>query len=351
MDNYIRELLADPIANYPSATVACFDPTTGELPRRALDTQRTRAFLQHLDAAGAPAALIGASTGHGHVRTPQELEAWFTTAAQTPLKSLRLMALLRPEDGLDANLHLLTQLQTLRYPVVFFRPGNNLPTSATDADVVAQLRPLIAAAAERAFAVGIYSIPDVSGVRLTADAAAQLVQCPGGEAIVAAKITEANYEQSTLSYLQHPGLTRLKIVQGWDPFLVRALEDGPRHDAQSRQRCGVTSGPMSFAVYQYLHVLQCATRGDWTEATIALAAATKLFQSMQDDPGKFADLQRAKYIMGLGQPLLGEVSAASVERVLDALRALPRPEDRTRLARSLDLMGDGPFHEELARYA
>ena len=45
---------------------------------------------------------------------------------------------------------------------------------------------------------------------------------------------------------------------------------------------------------------------------------------MQDDPAKFADLQRAKYIMGLGHPICGEVSEVQVERVLDALKRLPR---------------------------
>jgi hypothetical protein len=61
-----HDLLSDPITNYPAATVACFDPTTGELPRRGLDEERTVAFLEKLAAAGAPAVLIAASTGQGH---------------------------------------------------------------------------------------------------------------------------------------------------------------------------------------------------------------------------------------------------------------------------------------------
>src|SRR5438105_3963960 len=76
----IEQLLADPIANYPAATVACFDPTTGELPRRRLDAERTVAYLERLAAAGAPALLIAASTGHGHLRTIEELEEWFGIA-------------------------------------------------------------------------------------------------------------------------------------------------------------------------------------------------------------------------------------------------------------------------------
>jgi hypothetical protein len=82
--------------------------------------------------------------------------------------------------------------------------------------------------------------------------------------------------------------------------------------------------------------------------TKAQQAVTALFAAMQDDPTKFADLQRAKFVMGLGQPLQGEVQPAQVERLLTALRSLPRATDRARLARSLDLMGDGPLHAELA---
>ena len=110
---------------------------------------------------------------------------------------------------------------------------------------------------------------------------------------------------------------------------------------------GVTSGPMSFAVHQYTHLLAAAQRSDWNEVAAAQEAVSLLFRAMQDDPTKFADLQRAKYIMGLGQPLIGQVSPEQVERVMAALESLARKEDRSRLAKSLDLMGDGPLHERL----
>jgi dihydrodipicolinate synthase/N-acetylneuraminate lyase len=200
---------------------------------------------------------------------------------------------------------------------------------------------LIEIAANLGLPIGVYSIPDVSGVRLTANATAMLVAGEAGKSIVAAKITEANYDNSTLEYLNHPALARLKIVQGWDPFIARALKDG-------KQRVGDTSGPMSFAVFQYVHILAAAGRGQWDEAAAAQDAVTRLFAAMQDDPGKFADLQRAKFVMGLGQPLTGEVQAAQVERLFAALESLPRPADRARLARSLDLMQDGPYHARLA---
>jgi dihydrodipicolinate synthase/N-acetylneuraminate lyase len=336
-----QELVRDPIANYPTATVACFDPTTGDLPRRRLDIAKTSVFLERLAAAGAPAVLIAASTGHGHLRTVEELEEWFRAAAAAELRGCVKMALLRPEDGQRANEHLVGLLAELAYPVVFVRPGTNLAATATEAEIVANVHPLVQLAARCGLAVGVYSIPDVSGVRLTAQATALLLAEPGGEAIVAAKITEADYDASTAEYLTHPLLTRLKIVQGWDPFIAQALQSGG-------PRVGVTSGPMSFAVHQYQHIFAAAASGDWDEVSSAQLAVTALFSAMQDDPTKFADLQRAKFVMGLGQPLQGEVQPAQVERLLTALRSLPRTTDRARLARSLDLMGDGPLHAELA---
>src|SRR5918997_1258049 len=98
MSDIAEKLLDDSIANYPAATVACFDPTTGDLPRRSLDEARTIAYLERLAAAGARAVLIAASTGHGHLRTVDELEQWFQVASQARLGDAVLTALLRPED-------------------------------------------------------------------------------------------------------------------------------------------------------------------------------------------------------------------------------------------------------------
>jgi dihydrodipicolinate synthase/N-acetylneuraminate lyase len=337
------ELLADPIGTYPAATVACFDPTTGDLPRRKLDVPRTVRFLEALAAAGAPAVLIAASTGHGHVRTVAELEEWFRVAAAAKLAGTMLSALLRPEDGPEGNARLVDLLAELKYPVIFIRPGTDLPKNADHQTIARNMRPLVELAAAKGLAAGLYSIPDVSGVAMPPDTAAELVRGPGGKNIIAIKVTEADYDTSTARFLADERLRHLKIVQGWDPHLVRALQEG----GQGVGRCGVTSGPMSFAVFQYLHILAAAGRGDFTEAAAAQGAVTALFQAMQDDPRKFADLQRAKFIMGLGQPLTGTVSEAQIERVLAALRSLPRAADKQRLARSLDLLGDGPFHERL----
>lgn len=341
------ELIEDPISCYPSATVACFDPTCGELPRRQLDEGRTRTFLDRLAAAGAPAALIASSTGQGHLRTVDELAAWFRCAAEASTRDMLLMGLLRPEDGIDANERLLDLLADLQYPVVFVRPGTDLSGQASDEQVSDSLAPIIAAAADRGLAIGLYSISDVSGLPLSAESAAQLLGCEGGKHIVAVKVTETDYDKSTAQFLAHPALSRLKIVQGWDPHLSRALRDGPRFDAEGRQRAGITSGLMSLAVYQYLHILDAAVRQDWDEVAAAQQSTDAIFRSMQDDPRHFADLQRAKFMMGLGHPLVGQISDEQVERVFDALEHLPRNADRQRIARSLDLMGDGPFYDRL----
>jgi dihydrodipicolinate synthase/N-acetylneuraminate lyase len=336
----VEQLIHNPIAHYPSATVACFDPTAGELPRRQLDKPRLRQFLERLGTLNVPAVLIGASTGQGHLRTTDELAEWFAAAAETHLSNTMKTALLRPEDGKEINHHLVRLLVRNDYRVAYVRPGVDLPENASDEAVVANMQPLVERIAKEGLAVGLYSISNVSGVAMSDHAAAALVAGPGGERIVAIKVTEVEYEHSTERFLHHPQLQRLKIVQGWDPHLIRALREGGR-------RVGVTSGSMSFAVFQYLHMLEAAARQDWREAAASESAVTSLFCAMQDDPRKFADLQRAKYIMGLGHPLLGEVQPEQVERVMKGLESVPRGEDRRRLAQSLDLMGDGPLHERL----
>jgi len=301
--------------------------------------------LHRLAAAGAEAVLIAASTGHGHLRTVEELEHWLSVAARAD-SGLTRMALLRPEDGQQANARLTSLAADLGYAVIFVRPGIDLPAGASDADVAQNMAGIIATAAQQKLATGLYSIPDVSGLPLTPAAAAMLLEGEGGDNIVAVKVTEADYESSTLEFLKHPALARLKIVQGWDPHIAAALRDGPRYDADGRQRCGVTSGPMSLAVHQYVHIFQAAGRQQWEEVEAAQSAVTQLFAAMQDDPTRFADLQRAKWMMGLGHPLTGEVTAEQTARVLQALQNVPRQADRQRLARSLGLMGDGPFHAE-----
>lgn len=339
-----QAIIADPLKNYPPATVACFDPTTGPLPRRFLDRDRMRQFLSRLDRAGADGLLIGASTGHGHLRTPEELTEWLASAGEAKRHRARLMGLLRPEDGTS---HLERHCEVMRdagYCVGFVRPGTNLNASASAATIADNMLPAVRALGRAGLAIGLYSIPDVSGVAMPVESVTRILDSEHGAQVVAIKVTEADYEQSTLRFLEAPELKHIKIVQGWDPHLARALQDGG-------ERVGVTSGPMSFAIEQYVHLLAAASKGDWKEVQSSQAAVTELFESMQDDPTRFADLQRAKAIMGLGHPLTSTVTDEQMARVMGRLRGIGRDEDRRRLARSLDLMEDGPFHDELASIA
>ena len=329
-------------ANYPLATVACFDATCGSLPRRQLDVENNNRFLENLAAAGAGSLLIGASTGQGHLRTVEELDTWFRSTNEARLGNAIKIALLRPEDGEAANRGLVETLVESDFQVAFVRPGNNLPPDATDSDVAANMLPVVKSISDANMAVGVYSIPDVSGIPLRPAAVVELLD-QLGDRLVAIKVTEANYENSTRRFLECERLESLKIVQGWDPFLADALRDSPA-------RCGVTSGPMSFAIHQYRHILDSAAVEDWNEVTLAQAAVTDLFVSMQDDPGKFADLQRAKMIMGLGHPISAEITSDAVEKVFSALEAVRRDADRRRLAKSLNLMDAGPFSERLQQW-
>lgn len=343
-------LLSNPIEHYPQATVAAFDPTCGEMPRRQLDQSRTRQFLEKLSIAGTEAVLIASSTAQGHLRSLDELVAWFRCAAEAKTGNMKLIGLLRPEDGLVACEHLMDVLTDCGYPIVFLRPGNDLPSGADSKRVADSLAPLVQAAAKRGLAVGLYSISGVSGLPLMPEAVAELLGRPGGENIVAVKVTESDYQNSTMKFLIHPALKRLKIVQGWDPFLSQALQDGPHFDVHGRQRVGITSGMMSLGVYQYLYMLEQAEARNWAELNRAQSSVTPLFCAMQDDPQQFADLQRAKFLMGLGHPVLSKVTEEQVKRLLNALSGIENSEDRSRLSRSLDLMRDGPFHQQLKQF-
>jgi len=142
------------------------------------------------------------------------------------------------------------------FDVGFIRVGTNLPKGATDKQVAANMRPLVQMIGDAGMAVGCYSISNVSGNRLSANALAMLVKGKGGDKIAAVKLTELSYETSTLECLKHKDLKHLKIVQGWDAYISRAFMDGPKYDAKGRQRVGITSGIMAYCQYQYKHMLR-----------------------------------------------------------------------------------------------
>ena len=75
-----------------------------------------------------------------------------------------------------------------------------------------------------------------------------------------------------------------------------------------------------------------------------------MMRSMQDDPTKIADLQRAKFVMGLGHPINRKIEPAQAKRILTALAALPRKQDQKRIIKGLNLLGDCIYANELAKY-
>jgi putative radical SAM enzyme (TIGR03279 family) len=206
--------------------VACFDPTTGDLPRRTLDEERTVAYLERLVAAGAPSLLIAASTGHGHLRSLEELEQWYRASARAKLGGAVLTALLRPEDGDETNRKLAGLLAELDYTVAFVRPGRGISPQASSEEIAANMRPAVQAAAEAGLAVGLYSIPDVSGVPMSADVAALLVAGSSGDRIVA--INGAPLRDA-IDFHFHAGDARLSLAVDRDGApAARVLDrDGP----------------------------------------------------------------------------------------------------------------------------
>ena len=104
---------------------------------------------------------------------------------------------------------------------------------------------------------------------------------------------------------------------------------------------------MSFAITAYVEILQASKTGDWGKVASIQNDVTKVFASMQDDPGKFADLQRAKFIMGLGHPITREISQDQIERVFAALETLPKSAGKACLAESLKIMSNCPYEARL----
>ena len=95
--------------------------------------------------------------------------------------------------------------------------------------------------------------------------------------------------------------------------------------------------------------MNAAADGEWEKVQRTQAVVSHVFAAMQDDPKKFADLQRAKVIMGLGHPITREVTAQQVERVFQSLDELPASYEKFLLVASLLLMHDGPYHSRLQK--
>jgi dihydrodipicolinate synthase/N-acetylneuraminate lyase len=295
-----RALLEDPLRNMPAWTVALLDPTTGEMPRRKIDELATRHYVEAIAHAGAPGVLWASSTGWGHKRTFAEIMQWLEIGSQVQLGKTISQALLRIEDPLDDNRALLQALQGWNYAIVWTRRGATLPADASDDAVADAMLPLIELAIKQEMPIGLYSISTVDGAPLTVNTARLILQKLGkkhAHYVVAVKITEADFENSTMTYLHEPAFRHKKIVQGWDEHYARAMQVG--HMADGSFHCGATSGAAACMVKAYRAMYQRALQRDWAGLARIQKAVSAVFLSMQGkDKNKFPDLQIAKMVMG-----------------------------------------------------
>jgi len=326
-----RKLISDPIHTVPAWTVAAFDPTEGDLPRRNLHVARMGQYLNRLAEAGAKGVLLAASTGWGHARNFEEHRETLLKAGKIELDGCLKQALFRIEDPLDQNQALLKEVAELDYGIVWTRRGSELPETASDDEVAEHMLPLVKAAAEQGLPVGIYSISTVDGAPLTVGASKALLQKLGDLAkmVVAVKITEPDFVGSTLTYLKDEAFVDKKIVQGWDAFYADAMKAGMR-SSDGVQQCGATSGAAACMVHAYAAMHQAAKDQEWERLATLQEVLSEVFYSMQGaDPSKFPDLQIAKWVMGLGHPLTETRSENEAEPLLTKLQDLvEKPEKK-----------------------
>jgi len=299
-----NQLVEAPLQHVPAWTVAAFDVNKGDLPRRKLDAKGMELYLKALANAGAPGVLLAASTGWGHARNFEEHQETLLQGGKMDLGTCVKQALLRIEDPLDKNKQLLVQLAQLDYGIVWTRRGSILPPTASDEEVAQNMLPLVSAAIDADLPVGIYSISTVDGAPLTPGAAAILLKMLGEKAkqVVAIKITEPNFETSTQLFLENEAFANKKIVQGWDAFYSKAMQAGKRADGLNQ--CGATSGAAACMVHAFKAMYELTTSENWADLQVLQSVVSEVFHSMQgEDKNVFPDLQTAKWVMGLGQPL------------------------------------------------
>lgn len=353
MNSINKSIINHPVENVPAWTVALFDPTTGDLPRRKLDEQKSKDYLQAIAKAGAPGVLLAASTGWGHARNFAEHRHTLAVAGELAMENCIKQALIRIEDPLDDNIALINDLKKWGYGIVWTRRGSNLPVGASDEIVTEHMLPLVKAAIEAEMPVGIYSISTVDGAPLTASAAKMLInKLSPAEAqfIVAIKITEPVFEDSTLTYLQEPTFDHKKIVQGWDAFYAEALQQGLRTNGHNH--CGATSGAAACMVYAYKAMYEATLKNDWDQLAEIQSVVSRVFFSMQGaDKSKFPDLQIAKWVMGLGHPLTEKRAKEDAARLIETLHNLAAEESARPtlklIMQSLLLMDSYGYHSPI----
>jgi dihydrodipicolinate synthase/N-acetylneuraminate lyase len=354
----IEQIVADPVKYMPSWTVALFDPTTGDLPRRNLDVEGTLRYAKAISDAGAPGILVAASTGWGHRRNLEEHRETLEVYGKADIGSTIKQALIRIEDPIEFNIELIDDLKKWGYSVVWTRRGTDTKPAADDREVARHILPLAQASVEAGLPMGIYSVSTIDGAPLKASAARILLDYLGDKAsryIVAVKVTEPFFNDSTREYLEDDAFNDKKIVQGWDSHYAHALKAGIRTDGTNQ--CGATSGAAACMVYAYNAMYTCATKEDWNCLTSIQEIVNRVFDAMQGgDRTRFPDLQIAKRAMGLGHPITEERTLESAEKFVEFIEELHRnnPENRAvkLIARSMLIMGDSeenrsPFYDRL----
>ncbi len=354
----IEKIVSDPVKYMPTWTVALFDPTTGELPRRRIDVEGTKQYARAIANAGAPGVLVAASTGWGHKRNLEEHWKTLEIFGQADLGSTIKQALIRIEDPIDFNIELIGELKKWGYSVVWTRRGTNIKPAADDREVARHLFPLAKASAEAAIPMGIYSVSTIDGAPLKASAAAILLDHLGEKAsryLVAVKVTEPFFEDSTQEYLEEDTFKNKKIKQGWDSHYARALKAGIRPDGTNQ--CGATSGAAACMVYAYDAMYECAAKENWSCLISVQEMVNRVFDALQDkDRTRFPDLQIAKRVMGLGHPLTEERTLDTAEKFVEFIEELAKQHPNNRaiklIARSMIIMGDmgknrSPFYDRL----
>ncbi len=353
-----KALIDDPIRRMPAWTVALLDPTTGPLPRRRLDEQAARIYAEAIAHQGAPGVLFASSTGWGHVRTFAEHWATLEIGGQAQLGKTSKQALLRTEDSVDDNHRLIAALKQWDYDIIWMRRGRSLPADADDETVAEHLLPTASSIIDAQMPLGLYSISSVDGAPLTVHAAGLLLQKLGRKRspyVVGIKITEPDFATSTLAFLHDPAFNQKKIVQGWDEHYSRALRAG--HKADGSFHCGATSGAAACMVKAFRRMYQKALVQDWNGLARVQKAVTAAFLSMQgSDKTVFPDLQIAKMVMGLGQPLTEERTLDQGEILVRKIEELSQDaetrEGAQMIAASLLIMGKtekwtSPFYDRL----
>jgi hypothetical protein len=106
---------------------------------------------------------------------------------------------------------------------------------------------------------------------------------------------------------------------------------------------------MAYCQYQFKHMLNQCDNKNWEAVTGHQASVSKMMACLQDDPKAIADLQRAKWAMGLGHPVNSAVDPKKAVKLIEAIEGIKDNGDRQRLAKSVNMMGCGPYAARLAK--